>query len=72
MGVTYKVVGIFPAIVINKGEVVSLQAEEDMYIQGAGEEEAIKEFRDLGPIRTVDNGPWVHPKNAIAYIVTEV
>jgi len=68
----YKVTAIYPTLVVNKGEVVSLQAEAEVFPDTSTEQHAIREFRDIGPIQAVNYGPWVHTKNAVAYLVREI
>jgi hypothetical protein len=70
----FNVTGIFPAVVINQGEVVSLTAEAVVLVSypATGEEDAIDEFRNSGPLRAKGDGPWVNPKTAVAFIVKEV
>lgn len=72
MATEYRVTGIYPAIVVNEGEVVSLTAEETVWVHNDGERGAVRQFRDMAPLQAVNSGPWVDPKNAVAYVVEEV
>ena len=72
MAKRFLVTAVYPAITVNEGSVVSLQAEHEVWVRSGLEKEAVKEFRDLGLMQAVDGGPWVSPKNAAAYLVKEI